>query len=96
LYLIFTVISLLIIELNICPNIFITIAYLNISLTHLLTIVLIINLVKLFFKWINAIISMYNNYLHKDFFIIYTNVYFSVIIIILYLGDFNNVYPLYL
>nr|YP_010200497.1 NADH dehydrogenase subunit 2 [Edenia gomezpompae]UAJ48656.1 NADH dehydrogenase subunit 2 [Edenia gomezpompae] len=92
----FTVIYLFIIEFSLCPNIYISIVYIKISITQLLSIVFIKNLIKLCIKWKDAIINLYYSYLYKDYFVIYTNVYISVIIILIYLGDFNDIYTLYI
>jgi hypothetical protein len=78
-------IFLLVIHLNVFPNL--TIPFININLTQLLTLYLIVSLVKWVYKLYNTIIIIYNSYLKKDYFILYTNFYLTSILIIVLLSN---------
>nr|YP_009131604.1 hypothetical protein [Shiraia bambusicola]AJI44508.1 hypothetical protein [Shiraia bambusicola] len=78
------------IELDILPNIIIP--YFDFCISEFLGITLIINFIRLLYKWKNTIMNIYSSYLYKDYCILYTNTYISIIIILLYFSKFNDIY----
>jgi cytochrome c oxidase subunit 3 len=62
---------------------------LNLNLTELLFLCTIFNFSKLILRGYKTTIIIYNSYLNKDYMTIYFNLYFSIIIILLYLS--NNI-----
>lgn len=88
-----SMVLLLVIHLNILPNFnFIF----DISLVELIGFYLLVNLIKLMYKMYSTILTVYNSYLNKDYLIIYTNIVFSIIILLLYFGTNMDVYIFYI
>jgi hypothetical protein len=85
---------LLLVHLNILPNLIVPL--ININLADLLSLYLTINLIKLMYKMYNTILMIYNCYLNKDYMIIYTNIVLSIIIILLCFTSYNDVSIFYI
>jgi hypothetical protein len=85
---------LLLVHLNILPNLIVPL--ININLADLLSLYLTINLIKLMYKMYNTILMIYNSYLNKDYMIIYTNIVLSIIIILLCFTSYNDVSIFYI
>jgi hypothetical protein len=62
---------------------------------YLLSLYLTYNLIKLMFKIYNTIIMLYKSQLNKDHMVIYANILFTIIMILLYFGS-NDVYVFYI
>ena len=73
---------LLLVYLNILPNLMVPL--IDISFIDLLSLYLIANLIKLVYKMYTTILILYNSYRNKDYVIIYANLFFSIIIILWY------------
>jgi hypothetical protein len=84
---------LLTLECNILPDLYMPL--INIRLHELLSLYLVINLIKLTYKWYRTVTTIYNTYLNKEYVIIYFNIYLSIIILLLYLSRYNDVYVLF-
>lgn len=84
---------LLLIHLNLFPDF---ILIFNISLAEFLSLYFIVNFMKLMYKMYNTLIAVYNSYLNKDYMIIYTNLLFSIIIILLSFASNNDVSIFYI
>jgi len=74
-------ILLLVIHLNILPNV--DLCFIKIDLSQLLFLYLIVSLTKLIYKWYSVVITLYNHFLNKDYLIIYFNIYFVIVTILL-------------
>jgi hypothetical protein len=82
-------ILLLVINFNILPNL--DLCFIKIDLSQLLFLYLIVTLTKLIHKWYSVVITLYNHFLKKDYTIIYFNIYFSIVIILLYFSSNSDV-----
>ena len=82
-------ILLLVIHLNILPNL--DLCFIKIDLSQLLFLYLIVSLTKLIYKWYSVVITLYNHFLNKDYIIIYFNIYFSIVIILLYFSSNSDI-----
>ena len=86
---IISAILLLVIHLNILPNL--DLCFIKIDLSQLLFLYLIVSLTKLIYKWYSVVITLYNHFLNKDYIIIYFNIYFSIVIILLYFSSNSDI-----
>ena len=82
-------ILLLVIHLNILPNL--DLCFIKIDLSQLLFLYLIVSLTKLIYKGYSVVITLYNHFLNKDYIIIYFNIYFSIVTILLYFSSNNDI-----
>jgi hypothetical protein len=80
---------LLAIQLAIFPNF--TLPIFDISITQLLTIYLTVNFARLLYKSYKTALTIYRLYLDKDYLIVYSNIYFSILIFLLY-SCTNDIY----
>jgi len=78
-------ILLLVIHLNILPNL--DLCFMKIDLSQVLFLCLIVSLTKLIYKWYSVVITLYNHFLNKDYLIIYFNIYFFIVTILLYFSS---------
>ena len=79
------------IELDIIPNLIIPF----INLTQLISLYLLINILMLVRKNYHTAVKLYNAYLKKDYFIIYSNIYFTSILVVFYLSSNFDIGILY-
>lgn len=86
-------ILLLDIHFNILPDL--DLCFIKIDLSQLLFLYLVANLTKLMYKWYSVLITLYNHYLNKDYITIYFNIYFSIVIILLYFSSNIDIYTFY-
>jgi hypothetical protein len=59
----------------------------KIDLSQVLFLCLIVSLTKLIYKWYSVVITLYNHFLNKDYLIIYFNIYFFIVTILLYFSS---------
>jgi hypothetical protein len=78
----------LIMHLNILPNLDLCF---KIDLRQLLSLFILVNLTKLIYKWYNTAINLYNHYLNKDYLTIYFNIYFSIVTVLLYISNNSDI-----
>jgi hypothetical protein len=89
----FSAIFLLVLDFNILLKV--DLVFINIELSQLLFLYLIVNIIKLIYRGYINFITLYNNYLNKDYMVIYFNIYYSIVIILLYLTSNSDIYILY-
>jgi hypothetical protein len=61
------------------------------NLVQIMTLCLLLNSVMLVHKLYNIVIKLYNSYLNKDYFILYTNIYFTGVLFIYYLNIHSSI-----
>jgi hypothetical protein len=81
----FSAILLLVIHFNLLPNI--DLCFIKIDISQLLFIYLVVNFFKLIYKCYSVFITLFNHYLNKDYITIYFNIYFSIVIVLLYFSS---------
>lgn len=83
-------ILLLVIHLNILPNL--DLCFIKIDLSQLLFLYLIVSLTKLIYKSYSVVITLYNHFMNKDYIVIYFNIYFSIVTILLYFSNNSDIF----
>lgn len=89
----FSAIFLLVLDFNILPEI--ELFSIHIKLSQLFFLYLIVKNIKLMRRAYSNIITLYYHYLNKDYMVIYFNIFYSIVTILLYLTSNSDIYILY-
>lgn len=88
----FSAIFLLVLDFNILPKI--ELFSIDIELSQLFFLYLIVNIIKLMHRGYSNIMTLYYHYLNKDYMVIYFNLFYSIVTILLYLTSNSDIYIL--